>query len=244
MGRKNMKKTAIISAALCLAVLAAGCATTKPKTEPASTNAVSSEVTTEAAKDSHQVTVEDLTKTTLTDSAGEYTSSLPKLIVDGVEATEINNSISSYISQIYPMTKDGDYVDGYQTRYSWGVKDCTVSIVITASAVSEDYFTSEVFNYDLDTLKPLDDSEVTKHLGMTDEEFFSKTAEIYENYCGTIPDYDLEKSIAAISFGKVKPFITSNGNPGVAGCIFYAAGSQFGGMESVRLFDMTTMERI
>ncbi len=198
--------------------------------------------TTEAAKPSQQVTVEELSRITLSEGTTELTSTYPKLIVNGKEADEINTSLREYIQKTYPMEKKGDYVDGYTVRYAWGAKDNTVSIVIIASAVSEDFFTSEVFNYDLDTLKPQKDSEVAKCLGMTDDEFFSKTADIYRNYCGGRADFDLEKSIAAINYDKITPFIMPDGNPGVAGCVYYSADSQFGGLESVRCFNMSTME--
>ena len=245
-----MKKLIIVSAALCVALIAAGCSGTKnaPASEPVVIatvpTAVSESTVEETTAPAHQVTVEDLTNVTLSDGVTDYNSSIPKLIVDGQEATEINNSISNYIQETYPLEKTDDGVDGYETRYSWGVMDNTVSIVINASAVCEDYFTCEVFNYDLDTLQPLSDSEVVSRFGMTDDEFFSKTAEVYMSYFGNIPDYDINKSIAAINYDKITPMITSNGNPGVAGCVIYAADSQFGGMESIRCFDIVTMERV
>ena len=238
-----MKRIKVISAVLCLSHMAAGCTAhqTTPASEPQDTT--TAETAGESAP-AHQVQVEDLQKTTLSDGTSEFTSAIPKLIVDGVEATTINAELSDYVQKNYPLEQNGDYVDGYETRYSWGVKDNTVSIVIAASAVCEDYFTCEVFNYDVETLTALEDTEVAKRLGMTDDDFFNKTADILNaNYNGN-PDIDLEKSIAQIDYINITPFITPDGEPGVALCFYYAVGSQFSGMESMRCFNMSTMERI
>ena len=238
-----MKKITVISLALCLSLMAAGCSgnTNATPSDPviiSSGTETSATTTVETTQAAHTVTVEILSKTTLEDSAGEYSSVCPKLIVDGKEATEINESISSYIKTNYPLEKVDDYVEGYTTHYSWGFTGNMVSIVIYSGDVCEDYGTCEVFNYDLDTLKPLDDSEVVKRFGMTDDEFYSKTAEIITNYCSGISELDLDKSLAAISYDKVTPYVTPEGNPGVACCIIYADGSQFSGLETVRTFDM------
>ena len=232
-----MKRLKIISAALCLSFLAAGCTVNKktPESEPASSD---TSVAAEAAS-SHQVTVEDLTRNVISLGETDYISSCPKLIVDGVEATEINTAISEHIQEEYPLTTDGEYVDGYETIYKWGVKNNTVSIVIYATYLSEDYYTVEVYNYDLDTLAPLEDTEVAKRLGMTDEEFFNKTAEIFTERYGDVRDIDLVKSIEQIDYYNITPYITPEGNPGVAACIYYAEDSQFSGMESVRCFELT-----
>lgn len=232
-----MKRLKIISAALCLSFLASGCTVNKkdPESEPASSD---TSVAAEAAS-SHQVTVEDLTRNVISSGEIDYISSCPKLIVDGVEATEINTAISEHIQEEYPLSTDGEYVDGYETIYKWGVKNNTVSIVIYATYLSEDYYTVEVYNYDLDTLAPLEDTEVAKRLGMTDEEFFSKTAEIFTERYGDVRDIDVVKSIEQIDYYNITPYITPEGNPGVAAYIYYAQDSQFCGMESMRCFDLT-----
>ena len=232
-----MKRLKIISAALCLSFLASGCTVNKkaPASEPASSD---TSVAAEAAS-SHQVTVEDLTRNVISLGETDYISSCPKLIVDGVEATEINTAIREHIQEEYPLTTDGEYVDGYETIYKWGVKNNTVSIVVYATYVSEDYYTVEVYNYDLDTLSPLEDTEVAKRLGMTDEEFFSKTAEIFTERYGDVRDIDVVKSIEQIDYYNITPYITPEGNPGVAAYIYYAQDSQFCGMESMRCFDLT-----
>lgn len=243
-------------------ILAAGCANNNPGTQPSVTESetaasqatelteeqtsdtaveTTDEVVTEASSAAHDVTVEEIVK--LSSDQGSYviTSVAPKLIVDGQEATEINDSLSRYIEENYPLDIDGEYPDGMSTKLAWGVKDNIVSIVICASSTDSDYYTREAFNYDLDTLKALDDSEVVKRLGMTDDEFFSKTSDIVKNYCEG-KDYDLEKCLAAVNYDKITPFIMTDGTPGVICCIVYGQDSQFMGMESGRGFNMTTME--
>ena len=256
-----MKKATIITTALCLSLMATGCFGTQntPASESGNlptevttagettTEAATSETalieseSSEATKASHQVNVEVITTQTYSEGAYDVNSVVPKLTVDGVEATEINASLESYIQKTYPLENKGDYYEGWSTSIKWGANENTVSIVILASDTSSDYFTCEVFNYDLDTLTAIDDSEVTKRLGMTDEEFFGKTEEIINNYCGN-GRYDLDKSLAAVNYDKATPLITPDGNPGVAACIVYPVDSQFSGLESIRCFNMTTME--
>ncbi|MBQ1744982.1 MAG: hypothetical protein II046_08600, partial [Clostridiales bacterium] len=121
-----MKKTAIISTALCLSLLAAGCTSNEPTqgTEPSVTTEASitteaetsSETTTEPAKAEHQVTVEEVVLLSSKEGAFEYKSVVPKIIVDGKEATEINEALSNYIQQAYPLEMDGDHASGMATR--------------------------------------------------------------------------------------------------------------------------------
>lgn len=249
-----MKKTAIISTALCLSLMAAGCYgnTGTPSGESqassdtgvnAVTETVESEITEASGAESvqHDVTVEVITEQTYSADTYELTSVVPKITVDGVEATAINSALSSHIHENYPMKIDGNNVDGFSTRIVWGIKDNTVSIVICASETFTDYYTREVFNYDLDTLTELDDHEVTKRLGMTDEEFFTRTTAIIEKYCEN-PAYDHDKSLADISYDKVTPFVLPDGTAGVLGCVVYSNDTQFAGSTSMRGFNMTTME--
>ena len=46
-----------------------------------------------------------------------------------------------------------------------------------------------------------------------------------------------------VKYEKITPFIMPDGNPGVLGCICYGEDSQFSGLESMRCFNMKTMER-
>lgn len=246
-----MKRLTIVSAVLCLSLLASGC-TTKAKTltsethAPAGGTAMSEAQNNQAVNGQHDVKVEDLSKDNYTDSNNDtYTSVYPKLIVDGKEAAEINESLRDYIKKTYPIKVETEYgiTEGYETSYKWAVKGNIVSIVIHVSGICSDYFTNEAFNYDLDTLKPIDDSEVVKRLGMTDEAFFGKTSDILKKECKDIGDYDLDKTLASVNYDNITPFITSDGKPGVVAGIYYAADSQFGGMVSVRGFNLETGER-
>ena len=181
----KMKKITILSTVLCLALMAAGCngnkETPASESEAPGTSAVTTEEETteetEASKtegNTYDITVEDVT-TTLSDDYGEYTRILPKLIVNGEEATEINNEISSYMDENYALESPYGYLEGFETNYNWGVKDNTLSFVINANYISEDWGEHVIFNYDLDTLEPIEDSEVTRRFGLTDEELFIGT---------------------------------------------------------------------
>ncbi|SCW57628.1 hypothetical protein SAMN02910456_01943 [Ruminococcaceae bacterium YRB3002] len=257
-----MNKKALLSAALCMALLAsaAGCSETKETSESVSDTTQASAVTsgaessaadTEATADpaghsDHQISVEDLSSTTLSDNYGNYTTVIPKLVVDGQEAVEINTAMSSYLLKNYPMhmSESGDIVEGYDLSYDWGSRDNIVSIIVIAGFIGEDGARYEIFNYDVDTLTQLEDSEMVSRMGMTDQEFFKKTSDVYEKYWDTEPwlgidNKDLlERSIAAINYDNVTPFITPNGNYGVAGLIY--TPSQI--FESVHCFNFATME--
>ena len=241
-----MKRITIVSTLLCLSLLASGCAG-KPKVLSSEVHAsTSAAATTEAAATeavtgTHDVKVEELSKDSYTDEYNDtYTSVYPKLIVDGKEAAEINESLRSYIQKTYPLREKTDYgyLEGSEIKYVWGVNGNVVSVVILVSGIKSDYYTTEAFNYDLDTLKALDDSEVVKRLGMTDDDFFKKTAEILKKECGDVRDYDLDKTLASVNYDNITPFITADGNPGVIAGIYYSADSQFGGMVSARRFDI------
>ena len=234
-----MKKATILSMALCLAVLAAGCTSN----EPAQTSEPTAEATTatETTNVTHQVMVETVTLQSSKEGDYEYAQVVPKVIVDGKEATEINDELSSYIQKEYPLEIYDDHADGMATGLAWGVKNNVLSIIISASETFTDYYTYDVFNFDLDTLKEMDDSEVVKSLGMTDEEFTGKTSEIVKGFCSE-RDYDLEKSLDAVGYDKCTPFVLPDGNPGVAAAIYYPADSQFGGGYSIRGFNLSTME--
>ena len=243
---------------LCLSLMATGC--TKTQKIPASESQTSA-VTTETSqtetsqsessqgetsetgltvpenmkprKSTHEVSVEELSRTVLLDKSAEHVSYYPKLIVDGKEATEINSSLQSLIRSKYPMEKKDDgSVEGYHVRYEWGVRENTVSILVIASAISEDYYVLyEAFNYDLDTLKALDSSDVAARFGMTDEEFFAKVSDCYRNVWdkqmpySSDPDAEkayLDKSLAAIKYENVTPFVTPAGYPGIV-CRIYTS---------------------
>ena len=238
-----MKKLAAVSIALCLSLMAAGCNgnTNSQTSEPVVSitgSETTEETTVEETQASHAVTVEDITET-FEDNYGEYTCTYPKIIVDGVEATEVNTYLSSYIKGLYPTEKVDDMVEGFVVRYKWGDNGNTISIVFSIGAIYEDYSTTEVFNYDLDTLTVLEDSEVTKRLGMTDTELFEKTTVAYKAYLeGKEDSFDYDRSLAEIDYTVITPYITPEGNPGVVGRIYYAPDSQFSGLETLRCFEL------
>lgn len=256
-----MKKT-ILTSALCLTLMATGCVnngaapTSAPETTATSatetateTTAATTEATTESSapetsetkKTAHQVTVEVLKKMTYSDGNNEFSSVYPKITVDGKEASAINKTLTDHIQKDYPMEKDGVNIDGWATKISWGANENTLSVVILASDMSTDYFTTEVFNYDLDTLEKIDDGEVTKRLGMTDSDLFAKTKEILKKYC-TEGHYNTDKSLAEVTYDKITPYITRDGKAGVAATVYYERDSQFSGMDSVRTFSIHTMD--
>ena len=235
-----MKRITIIATALCLSLMTTGCVANKKA--PAVTTEAATAGTTAETTASHNVEVELIKLFSHVEGDFEIATVVPKITVDGKEATEINAALSEHIKKEYKLEMDGVNADGMSTRIAWGAKDNTLSIIILANDTSTDYFTAEVFNYDLDTLKDLDDSEVTKRLGMTDDEFFSKTTEIIKKHCEG-SGYDLKKSLEAVKYEKITPFIMPDGNPGVLGCICYGEDSQFSGLESMRCFNMKTMER-
>ena len=75
---------------------------------------------------------------------------------------------------------------------------------------------------------------------MTDEDFFSKTKDAVKDYC-TKFRYDTEKSLEAVNYEKTTPFITPDGNLGVAASVVYPEDSQFSG-DSTRCFDLSTKD--
>ena len=212
--------------------------------ETTATEAASTEATTtkteskEVSTGSHKVKVEVVTLK----SYMEFTRVVPRLFVDGKEATELNKSLSDYLLKKYRFDVDDEHNDGMSTRIEWGVKDNIVSFIIYASSTSEDYSTSEVLNYDLDTLMSLKPAEVTKRLGMTDEELFSKVNEIVKDYCKedekSYTAYDYNKSSILINYDKLTPFIMPDGSAGVSATVVYSDQTQFAGLECVRLFKL------
>ncbi|MBR6879520.1 MAG: hypothetical protein IKN14_00360 [Clostridiales bacterium] len=241
-----MKRKAIFATALCLSLMVAGCSSGSDDKESKESEAKSSaaateestEGSTEAPAPTHEVTVDTVVVMAYSDGVYDYTSVVPNLIVDGQEAGDINAEISNYIREKYPMTIEDDFVDGYTTSLEWGTTGNTVSIVIYASDIYSDYFTCEVFNFDLDTLTAIDDSEVAKRLGYGEDEFLGKAAEVIRAYCEG-KDFDLDKCVSSVSFDTLTPFITSEGGAAVAATLYFAPDSQFSGSESVRVFNLS-----
>ena len=248
-----MKKTLLVTAALCIAVMAAGCSKTE-ETSYATTMDTTAETAasetdisdetegTETPASQHEVVVEDQSVTTLSDEAGEYVSVIPKLIVDGQEAEAINYDLKTSLTDKYQMEKDANsgYVTGYEMRYAWGMKGNIVSIVVIAGYIGEDGADYAVFNYDVDNMTALNGDEVVERLGMSVDGFFESVANVYRTYWEKEPwlgaDYNdmLERSISVIDFEHVKPFITPSGHTGFAGYIYTPTQSA----EGYACFDM------
>ena len=187
------------------------------------------------------------------DNGNEFRMIIPKLIVDGKEATAINAALKEFVEQNHPLEKtsymDGDtekwYVDGEETSYEWGVKGNVVSIVIQADETFTDGFGYDIFNYNVDTLEAASNEEVIRAFGMTVDEFNGKVADAYRAYWNSstyLQEYmaDLDKSIDAIPTN-VTPFVTPDGNAGAAGLI-YNSGSQFS--ERIKCFDLEMLETV
>lgn len=215
----------------------------------------SSEVveTSEAEVPAHVEVTDQLVMTLADDSGDEFIMIIPKLIVDGKEATAINAALKEFVEQNHPLEKtsymDGDtekwYVVGEETSYEWGVKGNMVSIVIQADETFTDGFCYDIFNYNVDTLEAASNEEVIKAFGMTVDEFDGKVADAYRAYWNSstyLQEYmaDLDKSIDAIPTN-VTPFVTPDGNAGAAGLI-YISGSQF--PEKIKCFDLETLETV
>lgn len=265
-----MKRTAIISAALCLALMASGCAhnggvqegkftdstvteiteaessETETETETSVTQTeIASEETSEEKtvwtfKSSHEVRVETVTLQRLDDGNYIFATLIPKIFVDGKEASEINSFLDEYIQKKYPLKIEGNHADGTSVKFDCGVKDSILSISLLTSATDCDYFSGEVLNFDLDTQKQLDSHEVTKFFGMTDEELFAKVKDIMKDYCKTdeksYSAYDYEESAALINYDKITPYIMPDGSKGVSVTLIYSEQTQFYGLECQRSF--------
>lgn len=236
-----MKKTAMIIAALCLSFLASGCIT-KGQDIPSPSEAFESEIseaTTEETAEAHEVTVDVITLVSSDD--GLFTQVVPNVTIDGNEAADINDMLSSYIRSEYPLEIHDEYSDGMSTRLYWGTKDNVLSIVICACETFTDYYTYDVFNFDLETQNRLEGREVLEHLDMTDEDFLSQASGIVESYC-TDSFYDLDRSVAAVDLDNCIPFVTPDGNIGFAAGIYYPADSQFAGSDTRRCLSLATKD--
>ena len=197
----------------------------------------------EQSSSSHEVAVETVIEKKSDDG---YTQIIPKLIVDGKEATEINEELKKYIHDNYQLDiLDDGSGNGVATSLEWGVKDNVVSIVIHASETFTDGFSNDVFNYDVDSLKALGGSEVVKAFGMTDDDFLGKTKDAVTKYCNgdnNKGEYDLDRTLEAVNYTDCTPYALPDGSPAVAARIYLPSGSQFESFEMC--FNLTTGERV
>jgi len=218
---------------------------TSAQSDETSGSAAESTEDTKAPVSTHKVEVTDQSVNSVKDDSGdEYKTITPKLIVDGKDAKDINDSLSEYIKTTYPLKKDEYGVDGSTVSYAWGVRGDIVSIVLIVSELGTDGINYVVFNYSTDTLEPVTDEEVLKSWGITADDFNKKVADAYRAYWDSEQWLkesmeDLDKNIGAISSTTVEPFATPNGNVGAAG-LLNISGSQFG--ETVKCFDLDTLQ--
>ncbi len=229
-------------------------ASSSEETSSSETGSSSETASTSEQADPAHVEVTTQLEMMLTDDNGnEFRMIIPKLIVDGKEATAINAALKEFVEQNHPLEKtsymDGDTekwsVDGEETSYEWGVKGNIVSIVIQADETFTDGFCYDIFNYNVDTLEAASNEEVMGAFGMTVDEFNGKVADAYRAYWNSVTymqEYmaDLDKSIDAIPTN-VTPFVTSDGGAGAAGLI-YNSGSQFS--ERIKCFDLEALETV
>lgn len=233
-----------IAGALILA--ATGCANNNSGDQTSATQSetateATAEVTTEATSESteapapaHKVEVEEVVLDSKKDANGnEYKTIVPKITIDGKEASELNASISSVIQKNYGLEENGEYVDGYQTKFVWAVKDNIVSIIFDADYLTEDGGDTVAFNYNIETLAAVSNADVIKAYGLSEDDFKKKVADAYTGYWDNtewLKNQDktnLNKSIEAISLTSVTPCVLPNGELGVIGLIYLPAGEQF-----------------
>ena len=194
----------------------------------------------------HSIEVIDGSVITTSDSDGEYKQVIPKLLIDGKEAESFNNSLAKYINSEYEMKKDPEYSDwiiGYEVSYLWSSKDNIVSILLLLSSIEEEWYSYDVINFDVDTMRSPGDEEMTAFFGLSKEELFAKAGTLYRNWWDSEEwlrdsgDDLLNVSINDISYDTVTPLILPNGHMGMAGLLQIPAEA----MDTVECFDLETM---
>ena len=192
----------------------------------------------------HKIEVADLSRVTLSDDTSEYVTKVPKLIVDGEEATSINMEMNNYILKNYSIEMDnvehrlsGDVVD-----YVWGHRGNIVSIILKISNVNEDGTRYDFFNYNVDTLAPVSNNDIMALYSMDSATMKGKLADAYRTWWDSeewLKEYkdDLQKSIDNIKDDNVTVFICPEGHISAAGTVF-TNGAQIS--ESTKCFDLET----
>ena len=220
-----------------------------PATSEATTEATAASSDTSASDTSetaavHKIEVADLSRVTLSDDYDEYVTKVPKLIVDGEEATAINMEMNNYILKNYTIEMDnvekrvmGDVVD-----YVWGHQGNIVSIILKISNVNEDGTRYDFFNYNVDTLERVSNDEILAAFGMDSATMKTKLADAYKAWWDSeewLKEFknDLQKSIDNIKDDNVTVFICPEGHISAAGTI-YTSGAQI--PESTKCFDLET----
>lgn len=187
--------------------------------EETTTSETTSETTTEAATP----TPKPIGKTTVTNAYsrsfkvpiyGKFTTKYPKVTIEGVSTSEINQEIAKKFS---PIAKKNDSV----VKYSYYIGKKYVSIMITvnldAGMEGDEYY---VYNVSRETGKKLSKNEMLNLLGLTSSSFNSKVKSSVKKWWKTeILKYDKSKktkkmyntAIASKSINSAVPFVNSKG---------------------------------
>ena len=187
--------------------------------EETTTSETTSETTTEAATP----TPMPIGKTTVTNAYsrsfkvtgyGKFTTKYPKVTIEGVSTSEINQEIAKKFS---PIAKKNDSV----VKYSYYIGEKYVSIMITvnldAGMEGDEYY---VYNVSRETGKKLSKNEMLNLLGLTSSSFNSKVKSSVKKWWKTeILKYDKSKktkkmyntAIASKSINSAVPFVNSKG---------------------------------
>ena len=183
------------------------------------TSETTSETTTEAATP----TPKPIGKTTVTNAYsrsfkvpiyGKFTTKYPKVTIEGVSTSEINQEIAKKFS---PIAKKNDSV----VKYSYYIGKKYVSIMITvnldAGMEGDEYY---VYNVSRETGKKLSKNEMLNLLCLTSSSFNSKVKSSVKKWWKTeILKYDKSKktkkmyntAIASKSINSAVPFVNSKG---------------------------------
>jgi hypothetical protein len=145
---------------------------------------------------------------------GKFTTKYPKVTIEGVSTSEINNEIAKKFS---PIAKKNDSV----VKYSYYIGKKYVSIMITvnldAGMEGDEYY---VYNVSRETGKKLSKNEMLNLLGLTSSSFNSKVKSSVKKWWKTeILKYDKSKktkkmyntAIASKSINSAVPFVNSKG---------------------------------
>ena len=187
--------------------------------EETTTSETTSETTTEAATP----TPKPIGKTTVTNAYsrsfkvpiyGKFTTKYPKVTIEGISTSEINQEIAKKFS---PIAKKNDSV----VKYSYYIGKKYVSIMITvnldAGMEGDEYY---VFNVSRETGKKLSKNEMLELLSLTSSSFNSKVKSSVKKWWKTeILKYDKSKktkkmyntAIASKSINSAVPFVNSKG---------------------------------
>lgn len=187
--------------------------------EETTTSETTSETTTEAATP----TPKPIGKTTVTNAYsrsfkvpiyGKFTTKYPKVTIEGVSTSEINQEIAKKFS---PIAKKNESV----VKYSYYIGKKYVSIMITvnldAGMEGDEYY---VYNVSRETGKKLSKNEMLELLGLTSSSFNSKVKSSVKKWWKTeILKYDKSKktkkmyntAIASKSINSAVPFVNSKG---------------------------------